>query len=106
MQGVVCHIEIILSWLRGMESSTGHHQLRFTGNPDDIVAIRTADELRVDYKKYFEKKYEHDVERALLHFIQDHIGVYGIELYRIRDNGDVEHKTLKGNGKIDTDDCD
>lgn len=90
----------------GMVFSTGHYQLRFTGNPDDIVGIKTAKEYEEDYKKYFTVDYKNQPERALMHFIEDFIGVYGIELYRIRDNGDVELKTLKDNGKVNTDDCD
>ncbi|QMU65979.1 MAG: hypothetical protein GKR88_17980 [Flavobacteriaceae bacterium] len=88
-----------------MISSSRTYTLRFTGNVDDIVGLGSANSYRADYKEYFTKKFKSNKEKAFLHFIKDKIGINGINLYRIRDNGDVEKKTLKDNGNIDTNDC-
>ncbi len=85
-------------------TSTGNYTLRFKGNTDNLVGITTADDYTKIYKKLF-KKYKNNVEKAFLHFIKEVINIDGINLYRIRDNGDIEKKTLKDNGQVDTNDC-
>tara|TARA_R110002074_G_scaffold188556_1_gene354339 strand:- start:197 stop:1594 length:1398 start_codon:yes stop_codon:yes gene_type:complete len=86
-------------------SSTGNYTLRFTGNIDDIINIKSVNDYNADYKRYFKKKHKNNVEKAFLHFIKDFIKVDGINLHRLRDNGDIEKKTLNNNGKVDTNDC-
>jgi hypothetical protein len=90
-----------------MISSSGNYTLRFTGVIDDIdvTNLKKAAVYKNDYKRYFEQQFKSNKERAFLHFLKDHININGIDLYRIRDNGDVEKKTLKENGRVDTSDC-
>ncbi|MDA9339702.1 hypothetical protein N9Q68_01890 [Polaribacter sp.] len=90
-----------------MISSSGIYTLRFTGviNDIDVTSLKKAAEYEEDYKLYFSEKYKSNKERAFLHFLKDHININGINLYRIRANGDVEKKTLKENGRVDTNDC-
>ncbi|MCT4697566.1 hypothetical protein [Tenacibaculum haliotis] len=86
-------------------ASTGNYTLRFTGNIDDIVGLSSANSYLADYELYFKEKFKGNKEKAFLHFLKDKIGINGINLYRIRDNGDIEKKTLKDNGNVDTNDC-
>jgi len=86
-------------------ASTGNYTLRFTGNPDDIIGLGSANSYRADYKKYFEEDYKNNKEKAFLHFLKDKIGINGINLYRIRDNGDIEKKIIKENGRVKTSNC-
>ncbi|WP_425656653.1 hypothetical protein [Tenacibaculum ascidiaceicola] len=88
-----------------MISSTGSYTLRFTGNIDAITGLKSANAYEADYKKYFKKQFKNNPEKAFLHFLKDFIKINGINLYRIRGNGDIEQKTLNTNGKVDTNDC-
>ncbi len=88
-----------------MISSEGNYTLRFTGNVEDIVGVKSVVEMEADYLEYFDERYEGNPERALLHFLEDIVKINGVNLYEIKDNGDVEHKTLKENGKVDSNDC-
>lgn len=84
-----------------MISSSGHYTMRFTGNQNDIVGIKSASEYRRDYIKAMRK----GLEKGFLQFLKDHIKVEGIELYNIRNNGPIRSKTLDKNGKLSTEDC-
>ncbi|OSY87009.1 hypothetical protein WH52_13160 [Tenacibaculum holothuriorum] len=89
-----------------MISSKGNYTLRFTGDVNFSTShIKTAEEYKEDFTKYFTKKYKNNTEKAFLHFLKDFIKVDGVNLYRLRDNGDIEKKTLKANGKVATNDC-
>jgi hypothetical protein len=89
-----------------MISSSSNYTLRFTGDIDfSITHLKTANDYKTEYKKYFEEDYKNNNERALLNFLKDIIKVDGVNLYRIRDNGDIEKKALNDNKKVDTNDC-
>lgn len=79
-----------------MVSSSGTYELRFTGNPDNILPIKWTD-LNNVYKTYFEKG---SVEEGFLKFLQDKANISGIELYKINKNGTTTKKTLDTNNKI------
>ncbi|QTD36296.1 hypothetical protein JL193_08970 [Polaribacter batillariae] len=90
-----------------MISSSGNYTLRFTGNVDDNFItnanmLNSPNSYKTVYETYIKDKGE---ERGFLHFMKDYIKIKDINLYRIRDNGDTEKKTLKTNGKVDTNDC-
>ena len=87
-----------------MISSSKTYTLRFTGNTDNIISsnIKPAEFYKKVYKLYIKKK---GLEKGFLHFLKDVLNVEDVNLYRIRDNGDIEKKTLKINGKVDTNDC-
>jgi murein DD-endopeptidase MepM/ murein hydrolase activator NlpD len=87
------------------ESSSWAYTLRFTGNVGDIYSVKPSRELKEDYKRYFVKQFKNDKERAMLHFLKDIIKIHGINLYLIKNNGDVEKKTLKEDERVDTNDC-
>ena len=84
-------------------SSSGVYTLRFTGNPAfNSFNLKSAKEYKESYKTLFENNGK---EKAFLLFLKNEINVPGIDLYRIRDNGDVEKKTLDDNGRVKTNDC-
>jgi hypothetical protein len=91
----------------GVITSTGDYTLRFTGNQNDIVNIKTADDYKKDYIKYLNEK---GTEKGFLHFIKDHIKVAGIELYKLKkplfsSNITIQSKKLNDKGKVETVDC-
>lgn len=90
-----------------MISSSGNYTLRFTGNVDtnfttNANMLNSPNSYKTVYEKYIEKK---GSVKGFLHFMKDYIKIKDINLYRIRDNGDIEKKTLKTNGRVDTNDC-
>ncbi|RBW57581.1 hypothetical protein DS884_11040 [Tenacibaculum sp. E3R01] len=87
-------------------SSTGNYTLTFTGDVNfDASGLKEARDYDAGYEKYFTKKYKNNVQKAFLHFLKEKIKIDGINLYRIKNNGDLEKKTLKTNGKVETNDC-
>jgi hypothetical protein len=86
-----------------MVSKHGTYTLRFTGNPNDISSYYNLN--KTEYKRYF-KKYKSDTEKTILNFLKDKVNLNGIELYKIKDNGTIQKKTLSVNGSnVDSDDC-
>lgn len=81
-----------------MIASTGNYTLKFNGNINDIVGIKSADDYLEIYKNYFEK-YK-DKEIAFLNFIKDEIKIDGISLYKIEDDGQIIQKTMNNYGVI------
>lgn len=88
-----------------MVSSSGTYSLRFTGNIDDISNSFNVGNLDSEFKKYFEKLYSYNKERAFLKFLKDKIGINGIRLYKIKNDGNIEEKSLNEIDKIITNDC-
>lgn len=86
-----------------MISSSGNYTLRFTGDVDfDFSHLKPAKDYEADYEKIIKEK---GYERGFLNFLKDFIKVDGIELYRIKNNNEVEKKTLNSQGKIVTSKC-
>ncbi len=87
-----------------MISSNGTYALQFTGNIDDVrtdfdwdgTAFTAAYKLAI---------YNGGEELGFLKFLRDNIGINGIELYKIKDNGKTQNKTLNSNNKLQTIDC-
>lgn len=79
-----------------MVSSSGTYELRFTGNPDNILPIKWTD-LNNVYKTYFKND---SAEVGFLKFLQDKANISGIELYKINKNGTTTKKTLDAKNKI------
>jgi hypothetical protein len=87
-----------------MVSSAGTYQLSFTGNVADIkLKYDTIDwgNLDEDYKTYLKK----DIEGGFLKFLQDKIGITGIELYQVGADGDGGRILLDIGGKPVTINC-
>ena len=90
-------------------SSFGDYTLRFTGKKSDIVNVTTASEYDLDYRKIM-KEYSNNKERGFLHFLKNHMNINGLELYKLHkplfsSTIKIQRKTLKSNGKVDTNDC-
>jgi hypothetical protein len=86
-----------------MVSSTGTYQLKFTGIVADINVKNSSinwDNLEKIYKKYLSG----NKEAGFLKFLNDMIGIDGIELYKIEAAGS-SRKTLDSTGKITTINC-
>ncbi len=87
-------------------TSNGNYQLRYTGNIADVNSNYDMENLRVKYLYLFETKYKYNKERAFLHFMKDEIGIDGVSLYRVKDNGKVTQKSLKNNERVESTTCD
>lgn len=91
-----------------MVSSSSNYILQFTGDLSDIRTNYSRIEkqqLKIAIKEYFSKKYKFNKPRAFLHFVKDKIGVEGIKLFKIKNNGTIQEKKLKDNGRVETIDC-
>jgi len=92
-----------------MYSSAGDYTLKFTGDWNDIfnnlqnLQLQKED-LDEKYKKYF-KKYKSNKEKALLKFIENEIGIDGIDLFKINSDGTIINKQLNNNGDVESTDC-
>ena len=93
-----------------MYSSSGNYTFKFTGNVSGINASYTSlvnklnnKTLDKKYKQYFKDYY--NKEKALIHFIKNEIGVDGIRLYKINNNGTVKEKKLNSNGNVNSETC-
>jgi hypothetical protein len=86
-------------------SSAGTYQLGFTGNAADInVKANTINWGESLDKIYITTILENGLEKGLLKFLIDKIGIDGIELYKIEDTGNKKI-TLDINGKKITINC-
>lgn len=85
-------------------SSKGTYQLRFTGNINDVSAIGNTinwESLNEIYKEVMKRN---SIEKGFLKFLNEQIGINGIELYKIDASGNSK-KTLDNTGKIITANC-
>ena len=78
-------------------SSSGNYTLKFTGNIDDIVGIKSADDYLDIYIDYIN---EFGLEEGFLKFIKNEIKIDGISLYKIEDDGQIIQKTMNNDGII------
>ena len=103
---------IALSKVYGsMYSSASNYTLKFTGNISDVLSnlsnlrlLRNNKTLKKKYTEYFEK-YKFNKEKALLHFMKNEIGVNGVRLFKIKNNGTIKEKKLNENGNVETETC-
>lgn len=82
-----------------MVSSSSAYQLRFTGNITDVVSKANV----IDWKNlniaYKETMKNNSLEQGFLKFLNEKIGINGIELYKIDAKGN-SRKTLDNKGKV------
>lgn len=84
-----------------MVTSSGTYQLRFEGDINNVKNFKYEDFDDI-YKEYM-GKYSNDLESGLLTFIKEYIGIDGITLYKINDDGTSEKKTFSDqNGLVAT----
>ena len=93
-----------------MFSSQRDYFLKFNGNPDQIASfiasiettdIKTLNDTFGDYVLRYSN------EEAFFRFIRDELNIpldAGVELFRVRNNGDIEHKFFE-NEEVDEEDC-
>ncbi|MBS7256493.1 hypothetical protein [Flavobacterium branchiicola] len=85
-------------------SSKGTYQLRFTGTTADVGTKANNinwQDLEEIYKNLMRRN---SLEKGFLKFLNEEIGINGIELYKIEAAGN-SRKTLDTNGKITTTNC-
>ncbi len=87
-----------------MISSSGTYALQFTGNIDDVRTDFDWDGITME-AAYVKAIADNKEELGFLKFLRDNIGINGIELYKIKDNGKTQNKTLNSNNKLQTIDC-
>jgi len=88
-----------------MVSSSGRYQLRFEGDINNVKNFDYNSQiLKEGYMSYMDK-YSNDLETGLLMFIKDYIGISGITLFKMNDNGSTESKTLSSPNVLATNPC-
>jgi len=88
-----------------MVSSYGNYTIMFTGTASDIKTGYDTEQWRTYYSDY---KLLHDswsFEKLFLNFMKDKMNIQGVELYKIKDNGTIQKKTLNANNNVQSDDC-
>lgn len=85
-------------------SSKGTYQLRFTGNVTDITAKGSSINWGTDLDKIYKTYLKGDKELGVLQFLNEKIGINGIELYKIEATGN-SRKTLDPAGKVTSINC-
>jgi hypothetical protein len=86
-----------------MVSGSGTYQLRFEGDINDVKNF-DFDSLSKTYVDYM-KPYKDDLESGFLSFMKEYIGINGITLYKINEDGTSESKTLSVNNQLTTNPC-
>ncbi|MGJ8659271.1 MAG: hypothetical protein ACSHWV_05415 [Cellulophaga fucicola] len=92
-----------------MVSSSGTYTIRYTGNTNTLYNIKTnytkAEKMKLtnDFKEISRNVSN---ERLFLNYIKDSMGVSGVNLYKVQNNGKIIPKILGSNGKVYKGDCD
>lgn len=82
----------------------GHYMIKFSGTANDIKTGFGGDDWKNKYRDFMEHK--GNLEKAFLQFLKNEMGVTGVELFKIKNNGNVKSLELKPNGKsIEEKDC-
>ena len=88
-----------------MVSSYGNYTIRFTGTTTDIKTGFDTEQWRLDYLNYRKDNKYWSFEKLFLNFLKDKMNIQGIELYKIKNNGIVQKKTLNSNNNVDSNNC-
>ncbi|WP_271784519.1 hypothetical protein [Aquimarina algiphila] len=84
-------------------ANTGNYTLRFTGNKASIVGLRGKAFYRSDYRRIMRNN---SLEKGVLLFLRDIIGINGVELYKFSlDGKKIDKKTLDARGNVETTRC-
>lgn len=87
-----------------MISSYGNYTIKFTGSASDIITGFDTPGCRNEYRKFIENE-KGTLEAKFLRFISEKMKVDGISLYKIKNNGTIQNKTLNAENKVDSKDC-
>lgn len=84
-----------------MVSSNGNYTIMFTGSHFDIKTGFDTKAWRDKYVEFYKKENGSD-EKIFLKFLKNEMQVNGVELFKIRNNGTIEEKSLgiNSNGKL------
>ncbi|MDY3391579.1 hypothetical protein PG653_10195 [Riemerella anatipestifer] len=87
-----------------MVSSDGIYTIKFTGTAEDI---KTGFNTREWGNKMVEfwKRSRGSHELKFLKFLKDEMKINGVSLYKTKNNGTVQNKTLGNNNRIQSSDC-
>lgn len=93
-----------------MYSSEGNYTIKFTGDVTDVLSnlnnletLRNNKTLNTKYKAYFNDY--GNKEKAMLNFLKNEIGIDGIRLFKIKNNGTIKEKSLNDNGNVESETC-
>ncbi len=82
----------------------GHYMLKFTGNASDIKTGFGGgdwDKKYIDHMQKFS-----NLEKGFLQFLKNEMNVTGVELFKVKNNGQAKSIALKPNGKsVEEKDC-
>lgn len=87
-----------------MISSYGNYTIKFTGTAADIKTGFDTEDWRKSYKKFMSNE-NGSLEKKFLRFLSEKMNVRGISLYKIKDNGVIQNKTLDPNNNVQSTDC-
>jgi len=88
-----------------MISGSGNYTIKFTGTAADIKTGFDTDAWRDSFITYKKKNDGWTLEKLFLNFLKNEMKVNGIELYKIKNDGTVQKKTLNSNNKVESTDC-
>ena len=88
-----------------MVSSYGNYTIKFTGTSADIKTGFDTEKWKDKYREYRDSNKEMSFEKLFLTFLRDQMQVEGVSLYKIKDNGTVQQKTLNANNTVNTVEC-
>jgi hypothetical protein len=88
-----------------MVSSYGNYTIMFTGTAADIKTGFDTQKWTDDYVAYRVRNPYWSFEKLFLNFLKEKMNVQGVELYKIKDNGTVQKKTLNSNNNVQSSDC-
>lgn len=88
-----------------MVSSSGNYIIKFSGTASDIQTGFDSETWRNEFVKFKEKNEFYSLEKLFLTFLKDKMKVNGIDLYKLKDNGTIQRKTLNSSNKVDSKDC-
>lgn len=80
-----------------MVSSYGHYMIKFTGSASDIQTTFGGKAWAKEYKDFMDSYT--DLERGFLRFMKEKMGIEGVELFEVKNNGTIKSIGLKADGK-------
>ncbi|RZJ72055.1 MAG: hypothetical protein EOO47_22680 [Flavobacterium sp.] len=93
-----------LEYYVSMISSNGNYMIKFTGAESDLKMGFHTQEWDDSYKEFMMGYI--NLEKGFLRFLNEKMGVKGVKLYKVENNGNVKTIELKPDGKtIDKKDC-
>lgn len=82
-----------------MLSSSGNYTIKFTGSATDIKTGFDTATWRADFKNFITNE-SGSLEKKFLKFLSEKMGVRGVSLYKLNNDGTVEQKSLSSDGKL------